>query len=282
VVCGMSAPDLDAFLFAALREDAPFGDKTTESLGLQGSGEGILLAKEPFVVCGLPAALRTFELADSACAGEVLFEEGAVAKAGDFIGRVRGPYCAILLAERTALNLLQRLCGIATFARQAAEAAAPYGAKVLDTRKTTPGLRLLEKYAVRTGGALNHRMGLSDAILIKDNHLAVAGSIAAAVAACRARAGALWKVEVEVKNLVEFREALAAGAEVVLLDNMSDAEIEACVAERPPGVLLEASGGMTLERLPRVCALGVDLISMGALTHSVRASDVSLEILPAP
>jgi nicotinate-nucleotide pyrophosphorylase (carboxylating) len=278
----MSAPGLDAFLLAALREDAPFGDKTTEALGLQGGGEGILLAKEPLVVCGLPAALRTFELADGACAGEVLFEEGATAKAGDFLGRVRGPYRAILLAERTALNLLQRLCGIATFARKAAEAAAPYGAKVLDTRKTTPGLRLLEKYAVRTGGALNHRMGLSDAILIKDNHLAVAGSVAAAVAACRARAGALWKIEVEVKNLAEFREALAAGAEVVLLDNMGDAEIEACVAERPPGVLLEASGGMTLERVPRVCALGVDLISMGALTHSVRASDISLEILPGP
>ena len=278
----MSAPDLDAFLLAALREDAPFGDKTTEALGLQGSGEGLLLVKEPLVACGLPAALRTFELADPACSGEALVEEGSPAKSGDFIGRVRGPFAAILLAERTALNLLQRLCGIATLARQASEAAAPHGAKVLDTRKTTPGLRLLEKYAVRTGGATNHRMGLSDGILIKDNHIAAAGSLSRAVAQCRLRMGALWKIEVEVRGLEEFREAAAAGADVVLLDNMSDEEMAACVAERPAGLLLEASGGMTLARIPAVAALGVDLISMGALTHSARASDVSLEILPAP
>lgn len=278
----MSAQELDALLLAALREDAPFGDKTTEALGLRGSGEGALLVKEPLVVCGLPAALRAFELADAACSVQPLLAEGAEAKPGDCLGRVRGPYAAILLAERVALNLLQRLCGVATLARRASEAAAPHGAKVLDTRKTTPGLRLLEKYAVRTGGASNHRMGLSDGILIKDNHIAAAGSLSGAVAQCRLRAGTLWKIEVEVKSLDEFREAAAAGADVVLLDNMSDADMAACVAERPAGLLLEASGGMTLARIPAVAALGVDFISMGALTHSAKASDISLEIIPAP
>ena len=199
---------------------------------------------------------------------------------GTVVAKVYGPVCALLVAERTSLNLLQRLCGIATFTARAVAAVEGTGAKVLDTRKTSPGLRNLEKYAVRMGGGHNHRMGLSDGILLKDNHVAAAGSVTEAVTAARERCGALWKVEVEVTDLDGYREALAAGAEVILLDNMSDADMAAAVAQRPSGVTLEASGGMTLDRLRRVASLGVDLISMGALTHSAPSADLSLELLP--
>lgn len=280
MVCGLRADELDALLLAALGEDAPHGDRTTEALGLKGTGRGVFLAKEPLVVCGLPAALRAFSLADGGCLTEALVEEGARAEKGEAIARVSGPYAALLLAERTSLNLLQRLCGIATMANAAARAVEGTGARVMDTRKTTPGLRALEKYAVRTGGGTNHRMGLSDGILIKDNHIAAAGSITAAVRAARAHGGTLLKIEVEVKDLAEYGEALASGAEVVMLDNMDLNEMAQAVAGRPAGVLLEASGGMTLDRLAAVAALGVDFISMGALTHSARAVDISLELEP--
>lgn len=280
MVCGLSRDALDAILSAALREDAPYGDRTTELLNLSGKGRGSLVAKQVLVACGVPAFLRTFELADPSCVGKPLVAEGAIVEKGAIMARVDGPLPALLLAERTALNLLQRLSGVATLSRRAAEAVAGTGCRVCDTRKTTPGLRALEKYAVRTGGASNHRMGLSDAILVKDNHVAAVGSVSEAVRRARAAAGPLWRVEVEVKDLAEFREAVAAGAEVILLDNMSDEEMAAAARERPAGVLLEASGNMTLERLPRVAEVGVDLVSMGALTHSAHACDISLEIEP--
>ena len=278
----MSLQDLDALLLRALAEDAPYGDRTTEAVGLTGEGAAHLLAKEKVVVAGLPAALRTFELADAACSWTILSGEGSHVPSGTALAQVTGPVSALLLAERTALNLLQRLCGIAAMAARAAAAVEGTGARILDTRKTTPGLRNLEKYAVRTGGAFNHRMGLSDGILLKDNHVAAAGSVGAALRAAKEKAGALWRVEVEVTDLPGFREALAAGAEVILLDNMSDEEMGQAVAERPAGVVLEASGGMTLGRLRRVAALGVDLISMGALTHSAPAADISMELGPVP
>jgi nicotinate-nucleotide pyrophosphorylase (carboxylating) len=281
MVCGMSLDELDALLQRELRADAPYGDKTTEAVGLSGEARAEILAKQDLVVAGLPAALRTFELADASCSWAILAEDGERVSKGTVVAKVYGPVCAILLAERTALNLLQRLCGIATFTAGAVAAVEGTGAMVLDTRKTSPGLRNLEKYAVRTGGGHNHRMGLSDGILLKDNHVAAAGSVTAAVAAARERCGALWKVEVEVTDLDGYREALAAGAEVILLDNMSDTDMAAAVAQRPSGVTLEASGGMTLDRLRRVASLGVDLISMGALTHSAPSADLSLELLPS-
>jgi nicotinate-nucleotide pyrophosphorylase (carboxylating) len=280
MVCGMISQELDALLLRELQTDAPYGDKTTEAVGLRKEARTVLLAKQDLVVAGLPAALRTFELADAACSWVAMCEEGARVPKGTVMAEIVGPVPALLLAERTALNLLQRLCGIATATARAVAAVEGTAARVLDTRKTTPGLRNLEKYAVRMGGGQNHRMGLSDGILLKDNHIAAAGSVTAALAAAHNRAGALWKVEVEVADLEKYREALSAGAEVILLDNMSDADMAQAVAERPRGVLLEASGGMTLERLRRVADLGVDCISMGALTHSAPAVDISMELVP--
>jgi nicotinate-nucleotide pyrophosphorylase (carboxylating) len=278
MVCGMTRQSLDELLLGALREDAPYGDRTTEALGLSGPASGFFLAKEELVLCGLPAALRTFELADEACRCEALEAEGALVQPGAHVARLTGPLPALLLAERASLNLLQHLCGIATMARKASQAVSGTACKILDTRKTLPGFRLLEKYAVKTGGAFNHRMGLSDGILIKDNHVAAAGSVEEAVRRATLSCGPLWQIEVEVKSLDEFRRAVAAGARVLLLDNMSLQEMAAVVSERPPGVLLEASGGMTLQRIPDVARAGVDFISMGALTHSAQAKDVSFEL----
>jgi nicotinate-nucleotide pyrophosphorylase (carboxylating) len=278
VICGMMGPDLDRFLLEALREDAPWGDRTTEALGISAGGRGFFLAKEPFRLCGMPAALRVLHLVDPACRAECLVAEGAEAKAGDVLARVSGSFPALLLAERTALNVLQRLSGVATFTARAVKAIEGTGARICDTRKTTPLWRSLEKYAVRTGGGTNHRMGLSDGILIKNNHIALAGSVGEAISRARGGVGHLWKVEVEVRDLREFGEAVAGGADVVLLDNMSEEEMARAVGERPPGLILEASGNMTLERLERVASLGVDLISMGALTHSAGACDISLRL----
>jgi nicotinate-nucleotide pyrophosphorylase (carboxylating) len=282
MVCGMSPQELDRFLLAALREDAPYGDRTTQALGLEGPGEGVLLAKENLIVCGLPAAFRVFTLADPGCAFHPMVEEGDEAEPGTGLAKITGPFAALLLAERTGLNLLQRMCGVATLTRRCVRALEGTSAKVLDTRKTTPGMRSLEKYAVRTGGGVNHRMGLSDGILIKDNHIAAAGSLERAVRSARERGGSLWRIEVEVKTMEEYRQALASGADVIMLDNMDDDRMAQAVALRPSGVLLEASGGMTLDRIGRVAALGVDFISMGALTHSARAVDISFELSPSP
>jgi nicotinate-nucleotide pyrophosphorylase (carboxylating) len=278
MVCGMTSQALDALLIAALQEDAPYGDRTTQALGLSGGASGVFLAKEGLVLCGLPAALRTFELAGASCRCEALVEEGRAVAPGTLLARVSGPLPALLLAERPALNLLQHLSGIASLTRTACEAAEGSGARILDTRKTLPGFRLLDKYAVRTGGAWNHRMGLSDGILIKDNHIAAAGGVEEAVRRAGESCGPLWRVEVEVTSLAEFRKAVAAGAGVILLDNMSIQEMAQAASERPRGVLLEASGGMTLERLATVGRTGVDFISMGALTHSAKAVDISFEI----
>ncbi len=278
MVCGMSRQELDEFLLRAIAEDGPYGDKTVEALSLSGTVSGIFLAKEDFVLCGLQAAFRVFELIDATCAFVPFFEDGKTLKAGDRIGRVAGDLGALLKAERPVLNLLQRLSGIATIARSASSEVEGTSARVLDTRKTTPGLRMLEKYAVRTGGAFNHRMGLSDGILIKDNHIAAVGSLTEAVHRAKSNAGHLWRVEVEVRNLDEFHEAVAAGADLILLDNMSVDDMARAASERPVNVLLEASGGMRPGTLSPVAETGVDFISVGALTHSARAVDISFEI----
>ncbi|MGC8763817.1 MAG: carboxylating nicotinate-nucleotide diphosphorylase [Acidobacteriota bacterium] len=274
--------EVDDFLRAALREDAPLGDRTSEVLGLSGRARGSFVARQEGVLCGLFLARRTFELLEPSAAFEALSEEGGWLAAGTPFARVEASLPALLLGERLALNLLQHLSGIATFTRACVEEVAGTGARILDTRKTTPGLRALEKYAVRTGGGQNHRMGLSDGILIKDNHLAGFASLGEAVRWARQRAGHLLKVEVEVRSLAEFQEAVEAGADLVLLDNMSLEEMAEAVRRRPAGLLLEASGGMRPGRLRAVAETGVDFISVGALTHSAPALDLALEIQPLP
>jgi nicotinate-nucleotide pyrophosphorylase (carboxylating) len=279
MISGMEQFELDAFLTSAIHEDAPHGDKTTESLLTDDPrAEGFFLAKEETVVCGIEAALRTFQLMDKNVKSRILIPDGSVAKKGGKIAVVNGSTKTLLLCERTSLNLFQRLCGIATFTKSAVSKLKGSGTELLDTRKTTPLMRKLEKYAVKTGGGNNHRMGLSDGILIKDNHIAIVGSVKEAVKRARKNSGSLWKIEIEVKDLAEFRQAVEAGADIILLDNMTDSEIKKAVLIKPARISIEVSGGVTLERLSALAKLGVDFISMGALTHSAPSSDISFEI----
>ncbi|NDY42590.1 carboxylating nicotinate-nucleotide diphosphorylase [Dissulfurirhabdus thermomarina] len=271
---------------AALAEDLGPGDLTTGlTVDPAAAGTAEIVAKEPVVAAGLFAAEAAFRLRDPAAVVDRRVAEGAEAAAGTVLLRVRGRLAAILEAERTALNFLQRLCGIATLTRAYVAAVAGLPARILDTRKTTPGLRLLEKYAVRAGGGHNHRFGLFDGILVKDNHIAACGgSVAEAVARARAGAPHTLKVEVEAADLDQLRAALDAGADAVLLDNMEVgmlAEAVRVARARRPGVLLEASGGVTLETVRRIAETGVDCVSVGALTHSARARDLSLRVVSA-
>jgi nicotinate-nucleotide pyrophosphorylase (carboxylating) len=227
-------------------------------------------------VSGVSAAARVFRALDPDCALEALLGEGDPADAGAAVLRVRGKLRAILTAERTALNLIQRLCGIATLTRKFAQALAGTRTQLLDTRKTTPGLRALEKAAVRAGGGKNHRGALFDGILVKDNHAAAAGGIGEAVRRARAAAMPLIKIEAEVGSPQQIEEALAAGADLLLLDNLGDQELAAAVKQVAGRAPTEASGGVSLERLRRIAACGVDYVSVGALTHSAPASDLSL------
>ncbi len=270
---------VERLLSLALDEDLVLGDVTSEATIDAGArGEGTFLAKSELVVAGTAVAARVFERLGAECAFEV--EDGAHLTRGKVFGRARGSMRALLAAERTALNFLQRLSGVATATRTAVNALAQGGGKtrLLDTRKTTPGWRRLEKEAVRAGGGVNHRFALGDGILIKDNHLAACGGVTEAVRRARARGNALLKVEVEVEDLAGLEEAIRAGADIVLLDNMDDAALREAVRRAAGRVLLEASGNMTLERLPRVAATEVDFVSMGALTHSAPAVDISFEV----
>jgi nicotinate-nucleotide pyrophosphorylase (carboxylating) len=265
----------------ALREDIGAGDITTESIVTgdeRGCGE--VIAKEAAVICGLPLARRVFARLAPAQALEWLPQvaEGAEVATGDTVLRIEGPLDLLLTGERTVLNFLQRLSGIATQTRRYTAALGGKGPRIVDTRKTTPGWRSLEKYAVRTGGGHNHRMGLYDGVLIKDNHIAVSGGIAAAVAKARARISHLVKIEVETADMDEVEAALKAGADIIMLDNMDRPQIEAAVARIAGRALVEVSGGVTLESLAELAASGVDLISIGALTHSARAVDLSMRI----
>ena len=263
----------------ALEEDLSLGDATSEAtLDAASQGQGYFLAKEELVLCGTEVAIRVYERLGAGCTFHR--EDGARVSMGERVGVARGPVRALLAAERTALNFLQRLSGVATATRQCADLLAQGGSKtrLLDTRKTTPGWRMLEKAAVRAGGGKNHRFSLGDGILIKDNHVAACGGVADAVLRARHRAGAMLKIEVEVVDLTGLEAAIAAGADIVLLDNMDDASMAEAVRRAHGRVELEASGNMTLERLPRVAATGVDYVSMGAITHSVRAVDLSFEL----
>jgi nicotinate-nucleotide pyrophosphorylase (carboxylating) len=262
----------------ALAEDVGAGDVTTAAtVPSDARARGTLLAKAALVVAGLDIALEAFRQLDPHAVVEVRWADGAHVQAHEAIAFVTGRARALLTAERTALNVLQRLSGIATLTDQFVVASRDR-ITVLDTRKTTPGWRMLEKAAVRAGGGKNHRFALGDGILVKDNHVAACGGVAEAVRRARAHAGAMLKVEVEVVDLPGLEAAIAAGADIVLLDNMDDAAMAEAVRRAAGRVLLEASGNMTLERLPRVAATGVDFVSMGAITHSARAVDISFEL----
>lgn len=269
---------IEALVERFLDEDIGRGDRTTEAVVPDDlTGRARIEARGPGVIAGLDVARVCFSsLAEVSWEPEL--SDGDRVEAGDVVVRIRGPLRAILTGERTALNLLQRLSGIATMTRRYADAVAGTPAQVVDTRKTTPGLRVLEKYAVRVGGGSNHRAGLDDGILIKDNHIAAAGSVTEAVSRALADVPHGLKVEVEVQDLDQLDEALAAGAEAILLDNMAPEMVRDAVTRAGGKALLEASGGITLETIAEYAKTGVDLISVGALTHSVRAVDLSLEV----
>ena len=273
---------------AALDEDGASQDLTTNALvPPDQTGHAVLTAKQAGVVCGLGFAAAAFDLVEPALRWEAACDDGAVVPAGTALARVSGPLHGILRGERVALNFLQRLSGVATMTAAAVDRIAYTEARILDTRKTTPGLRVAERYAVRAGGGVNHRFNLSSAILIKDNHIAAQRarerSLGDAVRTALVGAGPGVAVEVEVTNQAELREALEAGAGAVLLDNFAIAELrQAATTARDHGALSEASGGITLSEIAEVAESGVDFISLGALTHSAPALDISLNLEPGP
>jgi nicotinate-nucleotide pyrophosphorylase (carboxylating) len=276
---------LDRLIDLALDEDlGSAGDVTTAALvPANAAGRAELWAKETMVLSGLGAFVRTFEKVDPSVKVKLLASDGDRTSARQKVATLTGPLQSLLIGERTALNLVQRCAGMATAAANAVsliEGVKGSKLKILDTRKTPPGMRGLAKQAIKDGGAHNHRFGLFDGVLIKDNHIAaVGGSIAKALARAKANAPRLVKIEIEVTSLEQLREAIQHGAHIVMLDNMDDAKVKAAVEIAQGRVELEVSGGVTAERLPRLAKLGVDYVSMGALTHSARAMDLSLEIL---
>lgn len=269
---------LDGLLFAALKEDIGTGDITTNScIPEDRQAEGRLIAKADGVVCGLAMAARVFRLLDERIVLTPLVQDGDRVGKGEVLAELSGPARGILTGERVALNLLQRMSGIATATAKAVSAVSGTKAKICDTRKATPGLRVLEKTAVRVGGGHNHRFNLADGVLIKDNHIAAAGGIAEAVRAARAAAPHVMKIEVEAETLEDVQKALDAGAEIIMLDNMDTETMRQAVDLVGGRALTEASGNMGERDLKEVAQTGVDFISIGALTHSVKALDISLK-----
>lgn len=278
VTSKINTDQLDRVLRAALDEDIGTGDITTlTTIGADARAHGRYIAKQSGIVCGIDVVRHTFELLGADAKLTVYKNDGDSIEVGDVIAEVEGNAIGVLTGERTGLNIMQRLSGIASATHKAVSAVAGTGAKICDTRKTTPGLRVLEKYAVRCGGGTNHRFNLADGILIKDNHIVAAGSITDAVARARANAPHTLKIEVEVESLDELDEALEAGADIVMLDNMSNEMMSRAVEITRGRALLEASGNMGERDLRAVAETGVDLISIGALTHSVKALDISLK-----
>lgn len=271
---------IDNIIKTALLEDINYLDTTTDYLideSQQNSAR--FLAKSDGVLCGIDVALRVFELLQpKSFRADVYKRDGDKLKKGDIIAEIHGSTRVLLKGERTALNLIQHMSGIATAANRAAEIISGTNASIADTRKTLPGLRPLQKYAVTVGGGKNHRYNLSDAAMLKDNHVDAGGGITNAVAKLKARLGHMTKIELEVRNLDELREALDAGVDVIMLDNMSCEMMAQAVKITDGRALLEASGGITDETLRQIAETGVDIISMGALTHSVTAFDISLKI----
>ena len=268
-----------ALVGLALEEDVGPGDVTSALvIGRDEIGHAVIEAREPLVVCGLPVAAAVLTQVDPTLRCEIRSEEGRVAEVGEALAHVSGPLGSLLTGERTALNFLMRMCGVATFTRRFVEAVADTPACIVDTRKTLPGWRVLDKYATAVGGARNHRQGLFDGILLKDNHIAAAGGVELAVKAARTGAPDNLRVQVEVESAAEARAAIEAGADFLLLDNWSPDAIAASAPGLREHALLEASGGIDLGNVRAFAASGVARISIGALTHSAPAADVALEV----
>jgi len=276
----MKIKELNEIIEIALREDLPQGDITSEScIPSQSSSEAIFLAKEGGVLAGIDVAQRVFRKIDSRLEFKKNFEDGRIFAKGDILARVKGNSQSILKGERTALNFLQRMSGIATKTRKFAQVLKGTKTKILDTRKTTPGLRLLEKYAVRMGGGENHRFSLSEMVLIKDNHLKIVGRVSEAVNRAKKKVKKRVKIEVETKNLDEVKDAVQSGADIIMLDNMPLEKMREVVAWVKGRVPVEVSGKVSLKKIRDIASLGVDYISVGSLTHSFKSLDISLEFL---
>lgn len=278
----MPIPSVTKIIDIALAEDIGSGDLTTDNLidpNLE--GRGAIIAKEPLVLAGVAVARQVFARLDTQIRFISTSRDGDLLKGADTALQVAGNLGALLTAERTALNFLQHLSGIATLVREYVDLLGKRRARLVDTRKTTPGLRALEKYAARVGGAYNHRMGLYDGILVKDNHIAAHGSIQKAVTRLRQRISHLLKIEIEVSNMAQVREAIAAGVDVIMLDNMEIRQIKEAVAFINGRALVEASGSITKQNIVLIADSGVDVISVGALIHSARSVDLSMRISSA-
>ena len=268
---------LDRIIENALAEDIHTGDITTLSVVKERhEARARLIAKEPLVLAGIEVAARVFHTLDPRILFTPLFRDSDMPCSGDIIAELLGDVSMLLQGERVALNLLQRMCGVATLTARYVDAVNGTGARIVDTRKTAPGLRILDKYAVRAGGGSNHRFGLYDGVLIKENHITASGGITLAVARARVFIPHTIKIEVETETLAEVAEALACGADIIMLDNMDTASMRAAVQLIAGRALVEASGGVTLETVREIAETGVDIISVGALTHSARAMDISM------
>jgi nicotinate-nucleotide pyrophosphorylase (carboxylating) len=273
-------PRTDHLIDLALEEDAGLGDVTSRAIfPARHSSHAFIEAGQPLVLCGVEVASRVFSRVDPSIRATLLAKDGDLIRKGARVLALRGPTAAILTAERTALNFIQHLSGIATLCRRYADAVDGTGVRVVDTRKTTPAYRALEKYAVRCGGCHNHRSSLGEHVLIKDNHIAAAGSLAKAVARARSGAPHLARIEVEAKTLSEVRQAVRAGADAILLDNMTPEQVARSVLFIAGRAIVEVSGGVRFETLLDYALPGVDVISVGALTHSAPAVDLSLTVL---
>lgn len=271
---------IDKIIEQALLEDIGTGDITTESIIPSNlKAKGIIKTSEEGVVAGLDIVFLVFKKLDSEICFQSKIKDGNKILPGEILGEITGPARTILKGERVALNFLQRMSGIATITSKFCQQVKDFPVRIFDTRKTTPGLRILEKYAVRMGGGHNHRFGLYDAVLIKDNHIVVAGGIKSAVNSVRKQISHTVKIEVEVENLSQFQEALKVQVNIIMLDNMDLETMKEAVKLVKGKALIEASGGITLEKVKEIAQTGVDLISVGALTHSVKALDISMEII---
>ena len=270
---------LDSVISMALQEDLGFGDITTQAVvSPKMKARGEFVAKQDFVLAGWPVVVRTFHHVSEKIVVESTYRDGDAIAKGNTFGNVAGPAARLLSGERVALNFLQRLSGVATLTRQFVDAVSGTSTSILDTRKTTPGLRALEKYAVRMGGGRNHRFGLSDGVLIKENHITAAGGVAEAIRKARAAIDHLKKIEIEVTTFEELNQALDAGADAILLDNMTPGQVKEAVHRTGSRVPLEVSGGVHLGNVREYALTGVDFISVGALTHSFKSADISLEL----
>ncbi len=271
---------IDEIIKNALKEDMPYGDVSTDSLFLgDETSSARLIAKENGVAAGLAVAARVFEMIDADTVFSPLVNEGAKVEAGTIMAEISGKTASLLKAERTALNFLQRMCGIATKTSRMSELIAGSGTVIADTRKTTPNLRILEKYAVYTGGGANHRFSLSDAVMLKDNHIKAAGSIMTAVKKVRKAISHTMKIEVETETLEQVKEAVAAGADIIMLDNMDRKKIEAAVVLIGGKAIVEVSGNLTEDNIKEKLVPGVDVMSFGGLTHSIKSMDISMRFV---